>query len=263
MKTVFGRQSEIPLIGPNYLGIIKLKGRKIGIVSGRPYELFPCAWRCQEALEPSFTASSGSDNLQADLSSFALKLEGKLPLKVIVIPVVLAWTHTHLYVHASHFHSTTNHHLADYHFPTHIHIHYTQNAPPNVRFILTTSITTHSCIYPFYHPITPTFSHHFPHPSYPLTSITTYPFPNIPSIPPHRLSTFSGHPFPIFHNTRTHIPILRGAFPRLIPKVNSCNHGKSLQGSWTWWSWDPDVGRCRNKIIKWGWDLCEESGHRV
>ena len=90
---------------------------------------------------------------------------------------------------------------------------------------------TNSCIYPFYHPTTPTFSHHFPHPSYLLTSITTYPLPNTPSIPPHRLSTFSGHPFPIFHNTRTHIPILRGAFPRLIPKVNSCNHGKSLQGS--------------------------------
>ena len=44
-------------------------------------------------MEPSFTASSGSDNPQADLSSSALKLEGKLPLKVIVILVVLAWTH--------------------------------------------------------------------------------------------------------------------------------------------------------------------------
>ena len=33
---------------------------------------------------------------------------------------------------------------------------------------------------------------------------------------------------PILH---THIPILRGAFPRLMPKVSSCNHGKSLQGS--------------------------------
>lgn len=28
--------------------------------------------------------------------------------------------HTHLYVHGSHSHSTTNHHLTDYHFPTHI-----------------------------------------------------------------------------------------------------------------------------------------------
>nr|CAN80984.1 hypothetical protein VITISV_034978 [Vitis vinifera] len=54
---------------------------------------FPGLNICQEALEPSFTASPGSDNPQADLSSFALKLGGKLPLKVIVIPVVLAWTH--------------------------------------------------------------------------------------------------------------------------------------------------------------------------
>ena len=145
-------------------------------------------------MEPSFTASSGSDNLQADLSSFALKLEGKLPLKVIVIPVVLAWTHTHLYVHASHFHSTTNHHLTDYHFPTHIHIHYTQNAPPNVRFILTTSITTHSCIYSFYHPITPTFSHHFPHLSYPFLLSLLSLYSTIPIIHPSISLTKSSYP---------------------------------------------------------------------
>lgn len=39
VKNVFGKQSEIPSIGPNYLDIIKLKERRIGIVPGCVHEL--------------------------------------------------------------------------------------------------------------------------------------------------------------------------------------------------------------------------------
>ncbi|RVW90579.1 Elongation factor 1-alpha [Vitis vinifera] len=66
VKTVFGRQSEIPLIGPNYLGIIKLKGRKIGIVPGCIHELGHVA-----IVSQSDTLTHGSA-----LSNYCSRIEG-------------------------------------------------------------------------------------------------------------------------------------------------------------------------------------------
>ena len=67
-KTLFGRQSEIPLIGPNYLGIIKLKGCKIGIVPGCIHEL-----RHVAIVSRSDTLTHGSA-----LSNYCSRIEGNL-----------------------------------------------------------------------------------------------------------------------------------------------------------------------------------------
>ena len=69
-KTLFGRQSEIPLICPNYLGIIKLKGCKIGIVPGCIHEL-----RHVAIVSRSDTLTHGSA-----LSNYCSRIEGNLLL---------------------------------------------------------------------------------------------------------------------------------------------------------------------------------------